>query len=370
MSTQTDPTADRGQSTARPEYFETVIIGGGQAGLAIGYHLSRRGHSFVILDASERVGDSWRGRWDSMRLFTPAGHDALPGLPFPAPAWSFPGKDEMADYLEAYAARLELPVMSGVRVDALSKRDERFMIAAGSRRFEADQVVIACGSHPRARIPSFAPELDPRIVQLHSSHYRNPAQLCDGDALVVGAGNSGADIALELASDRRTWLSGRHPGHIPIRIESRRARALFPVIWFAWSHVLTVRNPLGRKVRRKLLSSGDPLIRVKPRDLLAAGVERVGRTVGVKDGLPVLDDGRVMGVSNVVWCTGFQPEFDWIDLAAFECDDEPPTARGVVDLEPGLYLLGREFLHAFNSHTIGGVERDAAHIAQHIASRR
>jgi putative flavoprotein involved in K+ transport len=352
------------------ERFETVIIGGGQAGLAVGYHLAKRDRRFVILEANERVGDSWRRRcWDSLRLFTPAGHDGLPGWPFPAPSWSFPTKDELADYLEAYAARFELPVRTGVSVDRLSRDGDRYVVASGDRRFEAEQVVVASGAYRTPVVPAFARELDPRIVQMHSSEYRDPSQLRDGGVLVVGAGNSGADIALEVSGGHRTWLSGRDKGQIPIRIESRHARLLFPVLWFVGSRVLTMRTPIGRKVRPKVLSNGAPLIRVKSQDLAAAGVERVPRTVGAQDGFPTLEDGRALDASNVIWCTGFKPDFGWIDLPVFDEDGEPVQERGVVASEPGLFFVGLDFLYAFTSENVGGVGSDARHISKHIVSR-
>src|SRR5688572_7753195 len=193
------------------ERFEVVVVGGGQAGLAVGYHLARRGLRFVILDANARIGDSWRKRWDSLRLFTPARYDGLPGLPFPAPAHAFPTKDDMADYLESYAARFDLPVRTGVRVDQLARQEDRFILSAGGRRFEADNVVVAMATHQVPWVPPFASALDPGVVQLHSGAYRNPAQLRDGRVLVVGTGNSGAEIALEVAARHPTWLSGRDP---------------------------------------------------------------------------------------------------------------------------------------------------------------
>jgi len=199
------------------EWFETVVVGGGQAGLATGYHLARRGRPFVILDAGGRVGDSWRARWDSLRLFTPARYSGLPGWPFPAPAWHYPTKDEMADYLEAYTARFELPVRHGVAVDGLTRRGGRYLVTAGERRFEADHVVVASGAYHTPRVPAFAGQLDPAIRQLHSSGYRRPSQLREGSTLVVAAANSGAEIALEAAAGHPTWLSGRHPGAEPTR---------------------------------------------------------------------------------------------------------------------------------------------------------
>jgi putative flavoprotein involved in K+ transport len=358
----------RQRTAAHSESFDTVIIGGGQAGLATGYHLVKQGLHFVILDANDRIGDSWRKRWDSLRLFTPARYDGLPGWPFPAPAWSFPTKDEMADYLEAYAARFDLPVRTGVHVDGLSREADRYVVTAGDRRFEADHVVVASGAYHCPRVPAFTLELDPGIVQLHSSEYRNPSQLREGSVLIVGAANSGAEIALEVSRDHMTWLSGRHPGQEPTRPGSRWDRLLTPVIWFLFQHVVTVKTPIGRKVRRELHFRGLPLARVRPEDITAAGIERVPRTMGARGGLPVLDDGRDLEVANVIWCTGFVPDFPWIDLPIFAEDGGPVHDRGIVRSEPGLYFVGLFFLYAAASSLVGGVGRDAEYIARHIAS--
>jgi putative flavoprotein involved in K+ transport len=349
--------------------YDTIVIGGGQAGLATGYYLRQQGRDFVILDANERIGDSWRDRWDSLRLFTPARYNGLPGMPFPAPAHAFPAKDDMADYLEAYAAHFELPVRTGVQVDRLSKPGGRFVVKAGDLRLESDNVVVAMATFQKPRVPPFARELDPGIVQLHSSDYRNLSQLQDGGVLVVGAGNSGSEIALEAARRHPTWMSGRHPGHVPFRIEGVAARLLLVrlVLRVLFHRVLTVQTPMGRKLRPKALTRGGPLIRVKPEDLAAAGVERVPRTVGVRDGLPVLEDGRVLDVANVVWCTGFHSGFSWIDLPVLG-DQEPMHERGVVAGEPGLYFVGLNFLYALSSTMIHGVGRDARRVARAIAN--
>jgi putative flavoprotein involved in K+ transport len=350
------------------ENVGTVIVGGGQAGLSTGYHLARRGHPFVILDANERIGDSWRRRWDSLRLFTPGRYNGLPGWSFPGPGWSFPGKDELADYLEAYAARFDLPVRSGVRVDRVAREDGRYVVTAGEERFDAEQVVVATGAYHRPRVPDFAAELDPSLVQLHSSAYRDPSRLQDGGVLVVGAANSGAEIALEVSRDHRTWLSGRHPGQEPFRPGSRWDRLFMPVVWVMASHLLTVRTPMGRAVGRKFSSQGIPLGRVRPKDYAAAGIDRVPRTVAARDGLPVLEDGRRLEVANVVWCTGYAPDYDWIDLPVFDEDGAPVHQRGIVSTEPGLYFVGLFFLYSLASPLVAGVGRDARHIAEHIAS--
>jgi putative flavoprotein involved in K+ transport len=230
--------------------------------------------------------------------------------------------------------------------------------------------VVAMSSWQRPRVPGFASELDPRIVQLHVAEYRNPGQLQDGDVLVVGAGNSGAEIAIEVARTHKVVLSGPSTGAIPFRPESVAGRVLMPFIGRVVFHrVLTTGTPIGRKVRPKMIASGEPLIRVKPKDLAAAGVERVPRVTAVEGGLPQLEDGRSLDVANVVWCTGFQPSFSWIDLPVLGAV-EPIHDRGIVRSEPGLYFIGLKFLYSVSSEQIHGVGRDADRIAQQIAARR
>ena len=353
-----------------PERFQTVIVGGGQAGLSLGYHLALRGLPFVILDAGQRIGDAWRQRWDSLQLFTPARYDGLDGMAFPAPPTSFPTKDEMADYLEGYAKRFALPVRTGVRVDGLSRLDDGFLIRSGDLRFEADNVVVAMGSHQRARVPAFAGELDPEIVQLHSLDYRRPSQLRQGDVLVVGAANSGADIAMDLVGSHRTFMAGTTPGQVPFPFGKPLTIAVgLRCMRFVGHRVLHVSTPLGRKARPKLLHRATPLIRYKEKDFAAAGIERVPRVVGVGGGLPLLEDGRTLEVSNVIWCTGYLPAFPWIDLPVFDEDGEPRHRRGIVPDEPGFYFLGLHFLSAMTSETVTGVGRDAEYIAMSIAAR-
>lgn len=350
--------------------YDVVVIGSGQAGLAAGYYLQAAGKRIVILESNARVGDNWRSRWDSLHLFTPARHDGLPGWRFPAPGWSVPSKDEMGDYLEAYAQRSSLPVEVGMRVHALHARDGHFVVSAGDRTFEADNVVVASGGFQTPFVPVFAEQLDDSIVQLHSTGYRNQTQLQPGGVLVVGAGNSGAEVAIESAAGHSTWLSGRHPGHIPFRIEGTASRLVLErlVLRFVFHRVLTTGTPMGRRMKSKLTAGGSPLIRLKPKDIEAAGVETVPRVAGVRDGLPVLDDGQVIEVTNVVWCTGFRSNFSWIDLPGLG-EGIPAHDRGVVTDSPGLYFLGLDFLYSLSSVMIHAADRDAHHVVNHIVGR-
>jgi putative flavoprotein involved in K+ transport len=352
--------------------LDTVVIGGGQAGLAMGYYLKEQDRNFVILDARDRIGDAWRRRWDSLRLFTPAALNALPGMPFPFPGGYFPTKDETADYLEKYARKFDLPVRLGRRVDSLRREGDGYLVSAGEERYMAGNVVVATGPYHTPRIPDFAKSLDPSITQLHSSAYRKPDQIPEGNVLVVGAGNSGAEISVELAATRKTYLSGRDTGHVPGGVPQRHVPKHILFGWFVgWWFLgrFTVDTKLGQKGREFNRSRGAPLVRFRPRDLIKAGVERVPRVEGVVDGKPELADGRVLEVASVLWTTGFKPGFGRIELPVFSQVGYPLQHRGVMDDAPGLYFLGLPFQHTFASAVIGGVGKDARYVAKHIAER-
>jgi putative flavoprotein involved in K+ transport len=354
----------------RAERVHTIVIGGGQAGLSVGYHLAQRGINFLVLDAHNKIGNAWRNRWDSLRLFTPARYVDLPGMRYPGRGDAFPTKDQIADYLEAYAEHFKLPVQSGVKVDRLSKAGDHFLVQAGKVRYEADNVIVAMANYQVPKVPAFAGDLDPDIVQLHSQDYRNPSQLQDGGVLVVGMGNSGADIAFEVAQSHPTWISGKESGHIPFPIDTWFARYVaFRFVRFFGHHVLTLSTRIGRKARPKLLTQAAPLIRVKPQDLIDAGVEQVGRVVGLEDGRPLLDGGRTLEVKNVIWCTGYEPGFSWIDLPVFSEDGRPIHERGVSRKVPGLYFVGLHFQYAMTSATLVGIGRDAEFVVNALEAR-
>ncbi len=346
---------------------EVIVIGGGQAGLATSHHLTRAGIEHVVLDAGARVGDAWRDRWDSLRLFTPARIDGLPGMPFPLPATGLPTKDQMADYLAAYAAHGHAPIEHGVRVENLDRSGDRFTVTAGDRRYEASEVVVATGFLSAPFVPPFAAGLDPAIRQVHSADYRNAGSAPGASVLVVGGGNSGVEIALELAgAGRRVSLAGKST-FLPRIARIRGGRPFFA---FA-RRVLTLDTPIGRRMGERVSDHGSaPVIRVRQSDLDAAGVDRVPRVDAVRDGRPVLADGRVLEVDSVVWCTGFRPAFDWIRLPMLAPGGLPRHERGVVKGEPGLSFVGLPFQTGFLSPLVGGVGADAAEIVDGIATRR
>ncbi len=364
----------REQREPTTTYADTIVIGGGQTGLTVGYELAKRKVDFVILDASERVGDAWRKRWDSLLLFTPARYNGLPGKTFPAKGDQYITKDELAAYLESYAEENDLPVRSNCRVTRLSFDGDTYVAeTAGVGVLRSANVVVAMSDYQVPYVPDFAPDLDPDIIQMHSSQYQRPSQLAEGPVLVVGFGNSGADIGLELSKTRPTYLSGDPSVVIPFRIEPWLGRNVgVRLIRFGAVRILNTSTPIGRRVRSKLLGHGGgaPIVRVKPADLESAGVRRVERVMGVKDGLPVLADGTVLDVANVVWCTGFRAGLGWIDLSVFDDRGSPVHQRGIVADQPGLYFCGLFFLHALWSETLSGMPIDAGHVVDHLVSRQ
>lgn len=352
------------------ERIDTVVIGGGQAGLAAGYYLRQQKRDFVIIDACGRAGDSWRRRWDSLRLFTPTGFNSLPGMPFPKSTDRFPTKDQMAEYLESYVARFQLPVVFNARVEEVTRDDDYYLIAANTLHLKASRIVVATGAHPTPYVPAFASQLDPAINQLHSADYRNPSQLRDGAVLVVGAGNSGVEIALDLASRHSVWLAGRDPGFIPANY-GNFSYELGVILFKALMQRLTIDTPPGRWIvqRAREFTGGHPVVGVTPKDILRVGIQRVPRVTGVNHGRPILEDGNVLDVRNIIWSTGFVSDYRWIKLPVFDTKGDPMHYRGVVRGEPGLYFVGLPYQASVLSGLVAGAGADAKYIAKQINIR-
>jgi putative flavoprotein involved in K+ transport len=342
--------------------FDTVVIGGGQAGLAVGYYLAEHDVDFAIVDAGSRMGDSWRRRWDSLRLFTPARYSGLPGMPFPDSPAHLPDKDQVADYFERYAERFDLPVRLNTEVSSLGAIGNEFVLQTNAGALEAKNVVVATGPFQRPRVPELAARLSGDIRQLHSSAYRNPLELPPGEVLVVGAGNSGAQIALEISRVRSVTLAGREIGRLPRTI---LGADVFTWVWPVFRH-LNLGTWLGRRLRDRGRSA-DPLIGITQADFASHGIRRVGRITEVREGLPVVG-GEPVDVKTVVWATGYAPDFSWIHLPVLEPSGAPRHTRGVTAVE-GLYFLGLRFQYRQSSALIGGVGADAEFIADDIARR-
>ncbi|HEX7172594.1 MAG TPA: NAD(P)-binding domain-containing protein [Candidatus Limnocylindria bacterium] len=351
--------------------YETVVIGGGQSGLAAGHHLGRRGVDFLLLEAEDRIGDVWRARWDSLRLYSPAKYDALPGKRFDGPGHRFPSAREMGDYLEAYADRERLSIRTGVRATRIRATGDGYAVETSDGTLAARQVIVATGPFQHPFVPAVARELDPGIRQIHSADYRRPDQLADGPVLVVGLGHSGADIAHEAAiAGHRTVVAGMSHGQLPFSVDSRRARVAWPILRFVAMNLLTLRTPIGRKMAPRVRLGGGPLLRYRRQELLEAGVEmREARVVGARDGRPLLADDSVHEVATVVWCTGFRPDFRWVEPATLDELGWPLQERGLAVDAPGLYFLGMPFLFGFTSMLVLGADRDAAYVADAVVRR-
>lgn len=334
-----------------------IVVGAGQAGLAAGYCLAQARADFVVLDAEARVGDGWRRRWPSLRLITPAGRNSLPGCPWPAPSDHLPSRDEVADYFEAYARTFALPIESRTRVSRLSRSGYRYVVETSNGRWAARAVIVATGAFHRPWIPPVADGLAASIYQCTAPAYRSAADLPPGHVLVVGAGNSGAQIAADLAPHRSVWLAGPPTGHLPRRV---LGRDVYHWIW-PLLRLRTTGWP-GRWIGRWWSGGGHPLVGLSERDLHRAGVVRVGRVTGVADGAPVVEGAGALAPAVIIWCTGYRPDFSWIDLPVLDDDGWPVHAAGLVPDLRGLGFVGVPYARRLNSGLMGGVGDDAREI--------
>lgn len=340
--------------------LDVLVIGAGQAGLAVGYHLARRTDRFLVVDGAPEVGHSWRTRWDSLRLFSPAEYDGLPGLPFPAPAGTHPGEDDVADYLRAYATRFELPVRMSSPVSRLRREDGLFTATTPAGDVRTRQVVVATGPFQTTATPPMAKDVE--VPQLHSADYRNPAQIQSGErVLVVGAANSGLQIAAELAATHRVTVAvASRPAELPQRILGRDLFHWLDAVGF-------FTRPADSRIGRRLRARGDVVIGTRSADLRRRGVDfrpRLsaghGRTAGFADG-------SATDVDTIVWATGYRPDYRWLDVPGVIVDGRP-RHRGDVTAVPGLSFLGLPWQTGRGSALLGFVGRDAKQTAARIVT--
>jgi putative flavoprotein involved in K+ transport len=346
--------------TRSGDRLEVAVIGGGQAGLAIGYYLARQGRRFTILEASESIGAAWRGRWDSLVLFTPRRYDSLPGLPFPGDPDGYPGRDEVIDYLESYASTFALPVQLNSAVQSVTSANGGFVIDLGTRTLESDQVVVATGPFQVPNVPAVAADLASDVVQMHSTGYRRPSDVPEGTVVVVGGGNTGFQIAKELSATHSVHLAiGSRQAPLPQRV---LGRDLF--WWLTKTGVIkkTIASRIGRRMRDR-----DTLIGSSTRDVKRHGVEVKPRVVGASGVAVTFGDGSELDVDAVIWATGYRSEYGWVDLPVFDESRSVVHRRGVTDY-PGLFFLGLTWQHTRGSALLGWVKDDAEFISERIAA--
>lgn len=351
-----------GSHPANGQTLDVVVIGGGQAGLAMAWHLARQRLRFVVLEAASELGQTWRSRWDSLRLFTPAQYDALPGMAFPAPPDTYPTKDAVADYLQSYASEFNLPVRPNVRVTALRRVDTEFDISTSAGFLRTRRVVVATGPFQTSFVPAEARALDASVTQLHSAEYRNPATLPDGPVLVVGGGNSGFQISDELrAAGRQVDLSiGTKAPMLPQRLAGK------DLFWWL-THLGLMRVSVGSRMGRRMSGRPDFIIGSSSRRLRAAQVRFRPAVVGADQHTIHFTDGTILQAGVIIWATGYRSDYSWIDIPGVIGDGRVVHRRGVTEV-PGLYFLGLPWQHTRGSALLGFVQDDAAYLAGHIAA--
>ncbi|MDP9299501.1 MAG: NAD(P)/FAD-dependent oxidoreductase [Actinomycetota bacterium] len=341
--------------------FDVVVIGASQAGLAIGYHLAQRGVRFVILDGGSEIGQVWRSRWDSLTLFTPAQYSGLPGMAFPSPKDTYPSKDDVASYLQSYVSAFNFPVKLNAKVTSLTEREGKYLVRTASEGFTADQVVVATGPFQVPFVPPIIGDLDDTVFQIHSADHRHPGQLPDGEVLVVGGGNSGFQIAEELAATRKVTLA------VGQRVTSLPQRLLGKDLFWWLSEVgfmkVSTDSRLGRKLAKR-----DVLIGSSPRGLRRSGVTLRKRLTNLMGRRALFDDGSEQDIDVIIWATGYRSDFSWIEIPGIKNADGTIVHRRGVTHAPGLFFIGLPWQHTRGSALIGFVKDDAAFIAGRIES--
>jgi putative flavoprotein involved in K+ transport len=342
--------------------LDVIVIGAGQAGLALAWHLAHQGRRFLVLDAAPELGHSWRSRWDSLRLFSPAQYDGLPGMDFPAPADTYPTKDQVADYLAEYADRFQLPVLLNTAVNRLERLIDRFAVHTTQGMLRARQVVVATGPFQDPLIPALADGLGGAVVQLHSAEYRNPGQIPPGPVVVVGAGNSGLQIADELA--------GRHDVTVAVgaRTLELRQRILGRDLFWWLTKLGVLTQTADSLLAKRMRARGDLVIGSSLRALRRRGLTIAPRVVSASATEVSFADGTRVAPTSVIWATGFRSDYSWIDVPGVLVDGQVAHQRGVTAV-PGLYFLGLTWQHTRGSALLGFVKQDAAWLADQMLPR-
>lgn len=341
--------------------YNTIIVGGGQAGLAMGYYLKKRGQNFIILDAHTKVGDSWRIRYDSLKLFTPRSHSSLPGLKLAGDQNGYPTKNEIADYLEDYQKKFDIPISLNNKVTQVIKEGGVFKISTTSKEpYFCKNIIIATGPFQVPFIPELSESLGSDIYQCHTVDYKNPSQLKEGQTLIVGGGNSGMQITTELAkkTGQVNLALGKKPKFFPYTILSKS------IFW--WLSILgimrfTIRSKIGQKIKKN-----DPIIGKEIKPLIRnQEVKIFPRAMNASKDTVFFKGGQSICPKNIIWATGFKNDYRWISLdnkAVFDEKGYPIHTRGVT-AEAGLYFIGLSWQYRRGSALLLGVGEDAKYLA-------
>lgn len=344
--------------------YDTVVIGAGQAGLSIGYYLKQSDQKFVLIDKGNEVGESWKLRYDSLVLFTPRLYSSLPGMILDGDEQGFPTKDEMVNYLEKYVATYDIPIHFNNEVVEITKVNDDFLIKTTNDEYQAKNIVIATGPFQTPMIPTCSNNISSQIKQLHSSQYKNPNQLAAGNVLVVGGGNSGAQIAVELSKEKDTYLSiSKKLKYLPLSIGTKS------IFW--WFDKLGILKANHTSVFGKLLQqSGDPIFGFELKKAIKnKEVKMKRRVIGGEQNQVIFEDSSTLEVSNIIWATGFQTNFPWLKIdGVLNTEGKVIHQRGVINVN-GLYFIGLPWQYRRGSALLQGVGYDAEYIVKHITSK-
>ncbi|OUS00766.1 potassium transporter Trk [Flavobacteriales bacterium 33_180_T64] len=338
-----------------------IIIGAGQAGLSIAYQLNQLKKEYIIIDANSETGAPWLKRWDSLKLFTPTEFNHLPGMDFPNKKGYYPDKYEVAAYLKSYVKKFHIPITFNHKITALKKEGDYFILKSESETFKAKNVIVATGPFHKPFTPSFHTKISKDIIQIHSEHYKNPEQLQNGDTLVVGAGDSGVQILNEISNtNRKVYFSG------DTNITSIPQEILGKTLWWWFKKIGFLSVSKFSYIGKKLSKGGQPIIGTDVKSLLKKqNVICVGRTLGANEIELHFEEGHYKNIKNIVWATGFKPNFEWIEGVTLNDYKYPKNFRGISDVK-GLYFLGLPWLYTRGSATLGGVKKDAKFLSNYI----
>ncbi len=337
--------------------IDFIVIGAGQAGMAISYYLTQNKKDFLVLDANKEIGAPWLKRWDSLQLFTATEYNNLPGLDFPHPTGYYANKYDVANYLKSYAEKFKIPIDFNQKIKGLKKVDDYFILDSEDKTYKAKNVIVATGPFHTPFTPSFHTKISPEVTQIHSENYKSTNQLQKGDTLVVGAGDSGVQILDEIAATgNKVYFSGN------TNISSIPQEFLGKTLWWWFSKIGFLSVNKYSWIGKKLSTGTQPIIGTDVKTLFKRpNVECVGRSLDASNDKIVFEKKEINTIKNIIWATGFKPNFNWIENVALDKDNYPKNFRGISDIE-GLYYLGLPWLYTRGSATLGGVKKDAEYL--------